>query len=508
MRSLGKSFPGVRALSDVSLEVDRGQVHGLLGENGAGKSTLINILSGVFPHYDGQILIDGAPASIHSPSDAQRLGISTIHQELGLVPDMSVADNIWLGRERTRPFGGLLDRGRSIAAAQELLDRVGLTVDPRRPVRQCRVAEQQLIEVAKALSIDAKVLIMDEPTSALADAEVRTLLAVIKRLTAEGVAIIYISHRLDELDEVADTVTVLRDGSKVATQPMAGSSREELVRLMVGRDIANLTRRTPSAATAEPRLVVRDLRLQPDARSGRVALNGVSLTVAPGEIVGLAGLMGAGRTETLEAIFGAYPLHAQQGEMLLDGTRHRPHSPKASIRAGVVLVPEDRKQQGLVLHHSVRFNTSLPSLKDFQTLGWVHSRAERAAVQDKVDELGVKTTSVQTEVGTLSGGNQQKVVLAKSLLVQPTVVLLDEPTRGIDVGAKAEIYELVDALAEQGVSLIVASSELPELLRMCDRIVVLCEGRVTDDIPAQDADQERIMRAAMARQSVVTGSAG
>ncbi len=508
MRGIGKSFPGVKALQDVSLTVHAGEVVALLGENGAGKSTLINVLSGVFPGYDGSILMDGAPVSIHTPTDAQRLGISTIHQELNLVPDMSVADNIWLGRER-RGSSGLVNRRETNAKAKALLERVGLKISPRRLVRQCRVAEQQLIEVAKALSLNTRVLIMDEPTSALADAEVQRLFQVIENLTAEGVAIIYISHRLEELDRLADSVNVLRDGRWIGAKTMAGTTRDELIRMMVGRSVADLPRRI-AADRAEGadqiRLQVSGLGLHGDARAGRVALREVSFDVRPGEIVGLAGLMGAGRTETLESIFGAYPARAVTGRMLLDGQHYRPRSPKHAIDNGIVLVAEDRKQQSLVLGATVKFNTSLAALGRFLRFGWVRGRSERAAVSSEVKQLGVKTPSINTRVGTLSGGNQQKVVLAKCLLTEPSVILLDEPTRGIDVGAKSEIYELVNQLAAQGVSFVVASSELPELLRMSDRIVVLCEGRITDRMDAQDADQERILHAAMARQSVVAGA--
>jgi len=507
MRDIGKTFPGVRALGGVSLTLRRGEVVALLGENGAGKSTLINVLSGVFSSYDGEILLDGEPVAIHTPPDAQRLGIATIHQELNLVPDMSVADNIWLGRERTGR--GLVSGRRTNAGAAELLRRVGLDVPPKRLVRQCRVAEQQLIEVAKALSVDARILIMDEPTSALADAEVRRLFGVIRGLTAEGAAIVYISHRLEELEEIADSVNVLRDGRWIGSTPMAGTVRDELIRMMVGRSIDELPRRTRlrGKGDAEPvRLKVAGLEVARDGGAGRVAVKGVDLEVRRGEVVGLAGLMGAGRTETLEAIFGAYPRHAVRGRMELDGRSYAPHSPKDAIRAGVVLVAEDRKQQSLVLGSSVKFNTSLASLSDFLTLGWVRAKAERKEVGDQVRRLGVKTPSINTTVSTLSGGNQQKVVLAKCLLTQPSVILLDEPTRGIDVGAKDEIYALVADLAQAGVSVLVASSELPELLRMSDRIVVLCEGRVTDVVGAADADQSRILEAAMARQSVVSGT--
>ena len=526
MRGIGRSFPGVRALDGVHLTAGAGEVVALLGENGAGKSTLINVLSGVFGSYDGQVLVDGAPVTLHAPAEAQRLGIATIHQELNLVPDMSVSDNIWLGRERSQ--AGWVHRRAQVRESARLLGRVGLRIDPRKPVRQFRVAEQQLIEVAKALSIDARVLIMDEPTSALADAEVRRLFDVIRALTAEGVAVVYISHRLEELEEIADRVTVLRDGRWIGTRPMAGVSRDELIHMMVGRELgaqsppsghgtsAGATEtgggETGSRETGSgddtspdvgPRLVVEGLTVRADPRAGRVALRGVGFSVRPGEVVGLAGLMGAGRTETLEAVFGAYRRHDVGGTVLLDGRPLRPRSPRRAIDRGVALVAEDRKTQSLVLGGTVRFNASLAALRRFASGGWLRPAAERRRVGDEVRRLAVKTPGLAATVGHLSGGNQQKVVLAKWLLTDPRVILLDEPTRGIDVGAKAEIYDIVAALAAEGVAVVVASSELPELLRMSDRVVVLCEGRVTADLDAASATQEDILTAAMARRALV-----
>jgi len=502
MSGITKTFPGVKALQDVSLKVHRAEVAALLGENGAGKSTLINVLSGVFSSYDGTIKLDGQVVSIHSPAAAQALGISTIHQELNLIRDMSVADNIFLGREnigRTR----LLDRRETTKRAERLLRRVGLDINPRRMVRQCRVAEQQLIEVAKALSLNVRVLIMDEPTSALAEAEVRRLFSVIRSLTEQGVGVIYISHRLEELEEIADSVTVLRDGHGIGRREMAKTSRTELIQMMVGRSLADLPRRVAYTGTGADRLAVEGLSVRGDARTGRAALHDVSLQINAGEIVGLAGLMGAGRTETLEAVFGAYPHSAVHGRFRLGGRRYRPRSPQQAIQRGLVLVAEDRKTQSLVLDASVRFNTSLSSLGSYLRLRLVSAKRERAAVTGMVKALGVKTPSLQAKMRNLSGGNQQKVVLAKCLLTHPSVILLDEPTRGIDVGAKAEIYELTDRLAADGAAVLVASSELPELLRMCDRILVMCEGRITADLPAETATQELILHAAMQRETVV-----
>ncbi|GAA1694312.1 ribose ABC transporter ATP-binding protein RbsA [Fodinicola feengrottensis] len=502
MRDIAKSFPGVRALTGVSMDVRAGEVHALLGENGAGKSTLCNILSGVFTEYAGSIELAGERANIHHPKDAQSLGIGMIHQELNLVPELSIADNIFLGREpRTR--WGTINRPLMDAESRRLLAELGLRLDPRRPVRTCQIAEQQLIEVAKALSLNVRVLIMDEPTSALADAEVKLLFAVIRRLVARGVAVIYISHRLEELYEIADRVTVLRDGGYIGTREMAATDRAELIRMMVGRPLGEIFQHSAKISAGAERLRVTGLSLAADPRAGRVALHDVSLSVRAGEIVGLAGLMGAGRTEVLEAIFGVFGTRAIRGSLALDGKPYPPRSPEEAIRRGVALVAEDRKTQSLVLSNTVRFNASLASLKRFRRWSGVDAKAERKAVAEQVASLRVKTPSLASMVANLSGGNQQKVVLAKCLLTKPTVLLLDEPTRGIDVGAKAEISELVNKLAAAGTGILMASSELPELLGTCDRIIVLCEGRVTAELDRAEATQERILAAAMARQVVL-----
>ncbi|WP_460524853.1 sugar ABC transporter ATP-binding protein [Flindersiella endophytica] len=506
MRGIGKSFPGVRALDGISLEVRSGEVHALLGENGAGKSTLCNILSGAFPHYDGEIEVRGEPANIHSPRDAQALGIAMIHQELELVPDMSIADNIFLGRE-PRTKRGTIDRRSMRTRSSELLAGLGLRLDPRRLIRHCRIAEQQLIEVAKALSLSVSILIMDEPTSALADAEVRRLFDVIRTLTARGVAVVYISHRLEELDEIADRVTVLRDGTYVGTVLREHAERAELIRMMVGRPLGELFPRLPATEGDAPeRLRAENLCLEGDSRAGRAALHNVDLSVRAGEIVGLAGLMGAGRTEVLSAIYGAYADHLVRGRLTVDGARYRPRSPAYAIRRGLALVAEDRKTESLVPGNTVRFNASLAALKAFRRWFGVDARQERAAVAAQVEALRIRTPGLTTTVANLSGGNQQKVVLAKCLLTKPSVLLMDEPTRGIDVGAKAEIYALMSELAGQGAAIVMASSELPELLSMCDRILVLCEGRVTAEFAREEATQERVLEAATARQVVVSNA--
>ncbi|NRQ30270.1 sugar ABC transporter ATP-binding protein [Nonomuraea sp. NN258] len=495
MRAIGKSFPGVRALDGVSLSVRKGEVVALLGENGAGKSTLMNILAGVFKDYEGEIAIGGEPAHIHSPKDAARHGIAMIHQELNLVPELSIADNVFLGRERA-----ILDRRTAESRTAELLAGLGLDLPPRRPVKRCRIAERQLIEVAKALSQNVRVLVMDEPTSALADAEVHRLYQVIRDLTGRGVAVIYISHRLEELAEIADRVVVLRDGRYIGER--ATIDRDELIQMMVGRPLGELFPRANGGDTGEELLRVADLSVPGDPGSGRTALREVSLSVRRGEIVGVAGLMGAGRSELLEAIFGAH--RPSSGTLTLAGRPYRPRSPGQAIKRGVALVAEDRKAQSLVLGNTVGFNAALSSLKRFVRFGVVDGGRESAAVGEQVRELRVKTPGLRFTVGNLSGGNQQKVVLAKWLLTAPSLILMDEPTRGIDVGAKAEIHALMSELAASGKGVLVASSELPELLAMCDRILVLCEGRITAEFARGAATQEAILQAAMARRQVTT----
>ncbi|WP_433328001.1 sugar ABC transporter ATP-binding protein [Spirillospora sp. CA-294931] len=509
MRGIAKSFPGVRALSGVDLSVHAGEVAALLGENGAGKSTLMNVLAGVHADYEGEIEVAGERVGIHSPRDARRHGIAMIHQELNLVPELSIADNLFLGREpRTRR--GTLDRRAMEARTAELLAGLGLDLPPRRPVRRCRIAERQLIEVAKALLGDVRILVMDEPTSALADAEVRRLFQVIADLSGRGVGVIYISHRMEELEEIADSVTVLRDGAYIGRRDMAGTSRDELISMMVGRPLGELFPREDREEAdddRDERLVVEGLTLAPatGADDLRRPLHGIDLTVRAGEIVGLAGLMGAGRSEVLESLYGVHG--AVGGRILLDGEPYRPRTPAAAIRRGLALVAEDRKAQSLVLGNTVAFNTSLAALGRYTRFSRVNRRKERAAVAGIVDDLRVKASSQDTVVGTLSGGNQQKVVLGKCLLTRPTVLLMDEPTRGIDVGAKAEIHALMSRLAADGTAILAVSSELPELIAMCDRILVLCEGRLTGEFhrdPARgpEATQEAILAAAMDREAV------
>ncbi len=501
MRDIRKAFPGVLALDGVNLTVRRGEVHAVGGENGAGKSTLMKILSGVVPRDAGEILIDGQPVEITSPRVAQALGISTIYQEFNLVPSLSVAENIFLGHQPGRL--GLVDWRRLEQDAAKLLDRLGVKLDPHVPVATLSVAQQQMVEVAKALSSRARILIMDEPTSALTEREAELLFALIRRLKAEGIAIIFISHRLEEIFEIADRITVLRDGRLVATVDAAQTNPSEIVRMMVGRVLEDLFHKEP-ARIGEVVLEVRGLsRTVSQDGAVRRVLDNVSFQVRRGEIVGLAGLVGAGRTEVARAIVGADPIDS--GEIWLDGRPVHIRSPQDAIRLGIGFVPEDRKTQALILNMAVRENISL-ALLGTRGYGPLHIGEERSLARRLVEALLIRTPSVEQRVVNLSGGNQQKVVIAKWLALSPKVLILDEPTRGIDVAAKAEVHALMSRLAGQGVGILMISSELPEVLSMSDRILVMCEGRITCDLPRAEADQEKVMTCATQRRLVSTAS--
>ncbi|MGW0434561.1 sugar ABC transporter ATP-binding protein [Micromonospora sp. NPDC003197] len=502
MSGIAKRFGGVHALRGVDLILRAGEVHALLGENGAGKSTLINILSGVVTDYDGEISIDGEHVRFTGPAAAQAAGIATIHQELDLVPALSVAENLVLGREpRTRLR--MLDRRAMTGTAREWLGPLGADIDPHRPVGTLRVGEQQLVEIAKALSLDARVLIMDEPTAALADAEVRRLMSTIRALRERGVAIVYISHRLEEIEHIADRATVLRNGEVAGTLRPDRADRQRIITLMVGRPAealfsAGSDQAGRASPAGPPLLAVDNLVVRPRVtRPGRCEPAGVSLTVHGGEIVGLAGLMGAGRTELLETLYGAGPPGHHSGVLQLAGRRYAPGDPRSALRAGVGFVPEDRRRSALVLDHPVGRSIVLAALRRLTTAGVVRSKRERAAVHQQIGALAIKTSSATAPVGALSGGNQQKVVFARHLLTQPRLLLLDEPTRGVDIGAKAEIYRLLRRLADAGMGILLASSELPELTGVCDRIVVLRRGRSVAELPADGCTGEDILTAAM-----------
>jgi len=494
MRNISKSFGGVHALRDVSVAAYAGEVHALCGENGAGKSTLMKILAGAITGYDGAIGLDGKSVAFRGPRDAEDAGVRIIYQELNLVPDLSVAANIFLGRERAGLFGRLDDRAME-ARARELFGRLGTPISPRARLGDLRIGDQQMVEIAKALAFDAGVVIMDEPTSALSDAEVARLFRVIADLKNAGGTVLYISHKMNEVFTLADRVTVLRDGKFVATATREETSPDQVVRWMVGREIAALNYQ-PRPVGERVVLRARDLAVPSPADSGRPSLSGIGFDLHAGEVLGVAGLLGAGRTELLEAFFGAGGA-PPTGEVVLDGRPVRFTGPGEAIAAGVALVTEDRKSLGLFSEMTVAENVTIAALKRYRWLGdFVSPRRELAGVAEKARQLNIKSAGPHALVTSLSGGNQQKCILARWLLTDPKVLLLDEPTRGIDVGAKSEIYALIRRLAADGMAVMMTSSELPELLAVCDRILVLCEGRLTAVIPRAEATEESIMTAA------------
>lgn len=486
MQGIEKSFPGVKALQGIELELHSGEVLALLGENGAGKSTLIKILGGAQLPDRGRIEIEGRPARISSPQAASRWGISVIHQEFNLVPELSVRENIFLGRERTR--FGFISRREESRRASGILRRLGMPIDPESRCSRLTVAQQQVVEIAKALAQDSRILVMDEPTAALSPREVDGLLRIIGELRTAGMGVVYVSHRLEEIFEVANRVTVLRDGRHVGTAPIAQVTRQRLIEMMVGRTLDQEFPKRP-ANLGEELLQVTHLT------RGR-AVRDVSFSIRRGEVLGLTGLVGAGRTELARLIFGADRL--ESGSMRLGGREFRPRSPREAIAAGVCLLTEDRKAEGLVLGRSVLENFGLPNLRRLAPWGWIDRRRELDSFHRIVDQLRIKTHGPDQRAGTLSGGNQQKLVLAKWLERNADVLIFDEPTRGIDVGARYEIHQLINRLAEQGKAVLMISSELPEVLGMADRILVMHEGRLTGEItdPATTT-QQRIMELAV-----------
>jgi ABC-type sugar transport system ATPase subunit len=485
MTGVAKSYPGVQALRGVDLELHRGEVLALLGENGAGKSTLIKVLGGAVRPDAGAIEVDGQPVRMNGPVAARRAGVSVIYQEFNLVPALTARENIFLGQERRWRF---LPTGQEHRRAGELFERVGVAVDPAALCRDLSVAQQQVVEIAKALAFDARIIVMDEPSAALSPHEVQRLLAVVRELAGQGIGIIYVSHRLEEIFQIADRVTVLRDGAHVATRPIGDVNREKLIELMVGRRLDQEFPRR-SAAIGPPRLVVERLSRAPRVR-------GVSFEVRRGEIVALTGLVGAGRTETARLIFGAD--RRDSGTVAVDGRTLRLRQPRDAIRAGICLLTEDRKAQGLILSHSVQENFGLPNLRRFSRAGVINLRRERNEFDRYVKQLQIRIAGRRQPAATLSGGNQQKVVLAKWLASRADVILFDEPTRGIDVGAKYEIYLLMNELAAAGKAIVMISSELPEVLGMADRVLVMHAGRVTGEITDMArATQEQIMELAV-----------
>ncbi|PWJ82345.1 monosaccharide ABC transporter ATP-binding protein (CUT2 family) [Pseudaminobacter salicylatoxidans] len=501
MRGIEKRFPGVHALSNVSFELLPGEVHALMGENGAGKSTLMKVLSGVYSRDGGEVLIDGQQVDITSPRAAQDAGISIIHQELSLMNDLTAAQNIFIGREPRLAFGRLDEVALNRQAA-DIFASMNLQLDPRTPVGGLTIARQQMVEIAKALSFHSRVLIMDEPTAALNNAEIEELFVIIRRLKAEGVGIIYISHKMDELKRVADRVTVMRDGQYVDTVDAASTPVGRIISMMVGRALTESAVEVPELTDAPVALEVRGLSRGREIRD-------VSFSLRKGEILGFAGLMGAGRTEVARAIFGADP--RDSGTILVGGREVDIRTPAHAVQVGIGYLSEDRKHFGLAVGMDVRANIAMASLARFTgRLGQLDEPAMRDAAQSAIRQLAIRTPSDRQEVRLLSGGNQQKVVIAKWLLRDCDVLIFDEPTRGIDVGAKSEIYKLLNSLAEQGRAIIVISSELPEVLRLSHRIAVMCEGRLTGILPGgAQTSQEDIMRLATMRETAMqpTGAA-
>ncbi len=494
VRNISKTFPGVKALDRVNLEVRRGEVLALAGENGAGKSTLMKILTGVYaPDPGGSILIDGKETALPDNNHARALGIGIIYQELSVVENLSVAENIFLAKE---PLGrlGLIDRARMHNGAREILKTIDLDLDPATRVSELSIGQQQMIEIAKAISDQSQVIIMDEPTASLSHHETRTLINLIKNLRQKGISIIYISHRLEEVFELADRITVLRDGSTVDTSPAASVTRESLVRKMVDRELSELYAAPVSHASAEPVLQVRNLKMRA-TRSADARIRDVSFTLHRGEVLGIAGLVGSGRTEIMEMIFGMRPC---TGQIAVDGKPVSIRNPHDAIEHGIGFVTEDRKAQGLVLGMSVRENFSLTHLVRYSPFQFLQRAKEDESCRQFIRTLGVKTTSIEQKVVNLSGGNQQKIVIAKWVALNPKVLIVDEPTRGIDIGAKAEVHALLTRLAASGIGIIVISSDLLEVLAVSDRILVVREGRLNGELSREEATAERVIAAATA----------
>lgn len=486
MENISKAFPGVQALSGVTFEVAKGEIHALVGENGAGKSTLMKILTGAQPRDEGRITMRGEAVEIATPSDAQALGISMIHQELSLIPYLTVGQNIYLGREPRARIPGFIDWPTLYAQSQQLLDRLNVDVDARAEVQGLRIAQQQMVEVTKALSLNADLIAMDEPTSALTERETEVLFGVMRSLKAQGVSLIFISHRLGEVLEIADRVTVLRDGQLIGTVPIAELDEDRVVQMMVGRELGEMY---PKAKTERQELVLEAIGLH-DGRE----LHGVDLKLHRGEILGIAGLVGAGRTALAETLFGIRP--AVAGEVRVEERQVKLNSPREAIKMGMGFVPEDRKLQGLFMNMAVRENIVLSAMDKVARWGFVSFTKADQLAGEVVKRLDIHTPSLRQRVRNLSGGNQQKVIIARWLTLKPRVLILDEPTRGIDVGAKAEIHALMSQLAQEGVGVLMISSELPEVLGVSDRILVMHEGRVTGEFTRGQATQDDIMRAA------------
>lgn len=493
MKNISKTFGNVQALKGVSLDLYAGEVLALIGENGAGKSTLMNILSGSLQPTEGEIYLNGEKVVVPDPITAKKLGIAKIHQELQIVPELSVAENIFLGRWKTSA-GPAVDFKAMKDEAKVYLDMLDVHVDPSKKLKDLRIGEQQLVEIAKAISLNSKIIVMDEPTSAISEKEAEKLFTIIRRLRGEGKGIIYITHRMEEIFKIADRLTVMRDGQYIGTVKAAETSKDEIIRMMVGRDMSEQYPKDPTEK-GEVALEVRNLTYTPPMGSFRRSLKNISLKVRHGEVLGIAGLAGAGRSEFFECLAGVH--HGDtRGEIIIEGRPVTIKTPADAIRAGISFATEDRKGSGLVLQRSIGENMSLPLLKKFSSMFFMKHQEEKKVWQEQMEALRVKAPSYKTLASSLSGGNQQKVVLARWLMTHPKILLLDEPTRGIDVGAKAEIYQLINNLAKQGMAIIVVSSELPEVIGISDRIVTFCEGELTGEFMQEDATQEKLLQSA------------
>ena len=495
MEGIDKSFPGVHALNECRFELRAGEVHALLGENGAGKSTMMKVLSGIYAPDAGRILYKGNPVTIANPKAAQQLGISMIHQELNLMPHLTLAQNVFIGREPRRGVKFWLDEQAINVQTQQLFDSMHLKLDPRTKVADLTVAKQQMVEIAKALSYSSEVLIMDEPTAALTEAEIDELFITIDQLRSRGVGIVYISHRLEEIKRICDRITIMRDGRYINTVNAKDVAIDQIISMMVGRTIYESAPEVPADANREFVLEVKHL-----TRTG--VLKDINFNLKKGEILGFAGLMGAGRTEVARAVFGADRIDS--GEIYVEGKLAQIKSPQDAVRYGIGYLSEDRKRYGLALGMDVESNVVLAAFKKFFGLfGWVDRHKTSTTAEHYVSALAIKTPTIQQRVKNLSGGNQQKVVIGKWLTADTNILIFDEPTRGIDVGAKSEIYKLLNDLVQQGKSIIMISSELPEILRMSHRVVVMCEGRITGELNAAEATQEGIMKYATQRGGIV-----
>ena len=488
MKGISKSFPGVKALQNVEFQLKAGEIHALLGENGAGKSTLIKVLGGIYIAEEGEILIDGKPVVIDGVHAARENGISIIHQELVLVPHMTVAENIFLGREPMGKFG--VDYRKMASSAQEMLDKFDLGISATDEIFDLSIAQQQMVEIVKAISFNCRILVMDEPTSSISDREVAQLFEIMRNLASQGVGIIYISHKMSELNEVCDRVTVLRDGMYVGTCVVADTPRDELITMMVGRELNQYYTRDHVKDTP---VFFRCEHID-DGKKHHKRVNDVSFEVREGEIVGFAGLVGAGRSETMQCIFGL--TNTSTGTITLEGKRLNIHSAVDAMKYGIAMVPENRKLEGLYHIQSVSFNTTIEVLQEIIHHLRVNDKREHEITQEFIDKMQTKTPSHEQRVSNLSGGNQQKVMIGRWLATKPKVLILDEPTRGVDVGAKAEIYEIMNELTKQGVAIIMVSSELPEIINMADRVYVMYDGRITGCIDYENVSQEAIMQLA------------